>query len=101
MGRVIEPRKPRSRRSQRVRSPRMAMATCPNNSDLDASLLTGSESSANLHKPGGRESGDLAGASPRKSSGRQSREGDKPRAVIHACEKSRALVVPGKPSNSG
>jgi group II intron reverse transcriptase/maturase len=50
--------------------------------------------------PYARESGDLAGASPRVVGGRQSREGDEPQAVAHASEESRALVVPEKPANS-
>lgn len=33
-------------------------------------------------------------------SGKQSREGAKPQAVVHICEESRALVVPEKPANS-
>jgi RNA-directed DNA polymerase len=32
--------------------------------------------------------------------GRQSREGDEPQAVAHACEESRAPIVPKKPANS-
>jgi RNA-directed DNA polymerase len=72
----------------------------PHNASLDAAVPTGSETSAHLHMPYARESGDLAGASPRVVGGRQSREGDEPQAVAHASEESRALVVPEKPANS-
>jgi len=72
----------------------------PHNASLDAAIATGSETSARLHMPYARESGDLAGASPRVVGGRQSREGDEPQAVARASEESRALVVPEKPANS-
>jgi RNA-directed DNA polymerase len=78
----------------------MATSSSPNNSSLDAMILPRSTSSASLHKPHARESGDLAGASPPKSDGKQSREGHKPQAVVHACEESRAPVVPEKSANS-
>ena len=76
------------------------MSPSPNNSNLDAAILTGSASSARLHTPFARESGDLAGASPPKFGGKQSREGYKPQAVAHASEESRAFVVPKKSANS-
>ena len=50
--------------------------------------------------PYARESGDLAGASPHVVGGRQSREGNKPQAVSHASEESRAPIVLKKPVNS-
>ena len=72
----------------------------PHNASLDAAVPTGSEISARSHMPYARESGDLAGASPRVVGGRQSREGDEPQAVARASEESRAPVVPEKPANS-
>lgn len=50
--------------------------------------------------PFARESGDLDDASPRVVRGRQSREGDKPQAVMHVAEESRVSIVPKKPANS-
>jgi hypothetical protein len=61
---------------------------------------TGSKSSARLHMPDARESGDLTGASLPMEGGRQSREGDEPQAVMQASEESRAAVVPEKQANS-
>ncbi len=78
----------------------MAMSSRPKNSDLVASVPPGSSSSASLHMPDERKSGDLSGASPHMVGGRQCREGDKPQSGAHAREKSDAPVVPKKPSNS-
>ena len=97
---MTEHRKERSRRSPRPRGRRKATSPSPNNSNLDAAILTVSTSSARLHMPYARESGDLAGASPPKFGGKQPREGDEPQVVVHACEESRAFVVPRKPVNS-
>lgn len=76
------------------------MPASPKNSDLETPVPPGSKSSANLYMPDARESGDLAGSSPHMVGGRQSREGDKPQAVAHASEESRASIVPEKPVNS-
>lgn len=73
----------------------------PKDSSWDKAVPPGSETnSASLHMPHARESGELAGASPHMVGGKQSREGDKPQAVAHAGEKSRATIVPQKPANS-
>lgn len=110
MGRVIEPQKvrqsgeptlSRSAESQVVGAVAPDDATRgPKNTDLDPAFPLGSESSARLHMPVARESGDLAGASPHVVVGRELREGDKPQAVEQACEESRVLVIPKKPANS-
>jgi len=108
MGRVIEPQKGRqsgeptlssTAESQVVGAVAPDDATRgPKNTDLDSAFPLGSESSARLHMPIARESGDLADASLRQR-GRQQREGTKPKAVVYVCEESRALVVPKKPAN--
>ena len=105
-GRAIEPRKARSRESQRSRSERMAMSVQPDNSSLDAQVSPGSWSSASQHMSSAQESGELGGASPCVVRGRQAREGDEPQAVgasapkPDATEQSGASIVPGKPANS-
>ena len=100
MGRVTEPRKQTKSGEPTSSFTADGHVDAPDNSGLDASVLTGSESSANSHRPYARESGDLAGSSPHEVSGRQSLEGDKPRAVAHAGEESRAPIVPEKLANS-
>lgn len=99
-GRGIEPRKTRSRESQRARPPRMATSLRPKDSDWDAAVSSGSESSASLHMPFARESGDLDGASPSMVGGRHPGEGDEPQALGVAIEESDEAIVPGKPANS-
>jgi RNA-directed DNA polymerase len=110
MGRVIEPRKqpksgePTQSANAEGQAFRAEGSECelqhPNNTGLDDAVPTGSESSARLHMPDARESGELAGASPQVVGGRQPREGDEPQSVGHASEKSRASIVPKKPANS-
>jgi RNA-directed DNA polymerase len=99
-GRAIEPRKTRSRESQRFRLRRMAMSERPNNSSLDVQISTGSWSSASQHMSSARESGGLEGASPSMVGGRQSREGDEPQAKTEAFEQSDTFVVPKKSTNA-
>lgn len=72
----------------------------PEGDELGLTDLTRSSSSARPHMPCARESGDLAGASPPMVGGRQTREGEEPKAGEYACEESRASVVPKKPANS-
>jgi hypothetical protein len=110
MGRVIEPQKARESGEPTLSSTAEGQVVGavapddatrgPKNTDLDPAFPLGSESSARLHMPVARESGDLAGASPHVVVGRELREGDKPQAVEQACEESRVLVVPKKPANS-
>jgi hypothetical protein len=68
--------------------------------ELGLADLSGSSSSARLHMPCARESGDLAGASPPMVGGRQTREGEEPKAGEYACEESRAPIKPEKSANS-
>ena len=68
----------------------------PTRVDVGPALPPGSESSARLHWPAGRESGDLEGASPAMVAGRQRREGPKPQSVQHAFQESDAVIVPEK-----
>jgi hypothetical protein len=63
------------------------------------SLFPGSKSSARSHTSSARKPGDLAGASPRLSSGKQRQEGVKPEAVAVSCEESEAPIVPRKSGN--
>lgn len=76
------------------------MSWRPNNSDLVAAVPAGSESSASVHMPEERKSGDLTGASPHMVSGRQCRQGEEPQSDAQAREKSDAPIVPEKRSNS-
>jgi RNA-directed DNA polymerase len=99
-GRVIEPRKTRSRESQRARLPRKATSPRPKESDWGAAISPGSESSASHHMPFERESGDLEGASPWMVQSRQPGEGDEPQALVYALEESDEAIVPEKLANS-
>lgn len=100
MGRVTEPRKARNGKSRRPRLRRKATSSHPMDASEDMTIFPGSTSSARIHRPSARESGDLADASSRVVRERQLREGDKPQAVVHVDEESRVFVVPEKPANS-
>ena len=72
----------------------------PTKVDLDPSLPPGSESSARSHMSSAREPGDLALASSVVVTGRQTREGEEPRAAVGTRQKSDEAVVPRKPTKT-
>lgn len=70
--------------------------TDPTRADVDLVCPRSGESSARSQMSPAREPGALEEASPSMVDGRQSREGDKPRAVVQCFEKSDEVIVPRK-----
>jgi hypothetical protein len=101
MGRATEPRKPPKLEMPTPSSAAEgSIATPEEGVELGLANLSRSSSSARPHMPYARESGDLAGASLPMVGGRQTREGEEPKAGEYACEESRAPIGPEKPANS-
>jgi RNA-directed DNA polymerase len=101
MGRATEPRKARKlEMPTRSRTAEGNIVTPDDGVELGLANLSGSSSSARLHMPYARESGDLAGASLPMVGSRQTREGEEPKAGEYACEESRAPIEPEKSANS-
>jgi len=70
--------------------------TDPTRADVDLVCPRSGKSSARSQMSPAREPGALEEASPLMVDGRQSRKGDKPRAVVQCFEKSDEVIVPTK-----